>query len=826
MQGFHFPYILPQKPSFLTHKFLHAIFKHIKIDKGFLEKIRSISKEGAIVYVTKYPSYFDLMIYHYCLRKARLPYPRLFFDVNLTPFLPISEVFNIMGFYLRHIFDHKEFPSPYKTGFYEAAMQRKTTAIFSLINPKRFFHYFIRKNLDPLEYLIEIQEKLAFPIYIIPVFIFYENRPERTYSGISKLLFSHRDKPGFLTKIALFLKQRRKGLIDIGEPLSLKDYIQNKKGTPQEISFFLRNELLDMIDKQKRVVLGPVLKSRAQIKELVLRDIKIEKAINAMAKGDKRKIEELRKKAEAYFEEIAADYSITWVFIFSVFLTWLWKRIFQGIDISESELSLIRRWAKKGYSIIYVPSHKSHVDYLVLNYLLFENHIYPPRIAAGRNLAFWPMGYIFRKCGAFFIRRSFKGAKLYTLVFDRYIKILLQEGYPIEFFIEGGRSRSGKLGFPKTGFLSILVDAWREKYCKDIVFIPISISYDSVIEESSYINEMKGLEKKPESLKQLLKAIPILKKRYGKIYIRFSDPILLSEYYKTIKDSSELEKRLGLDLVRAINKVTPVTPIPFISIPILTKLRNGFYLEELKDICSILLSFIEYIGLEIVSTIKKEDIGTAIKSGISVLLEKKILIEKDSFYCLNERKSLKLSYYKNNIIHHFIPYSFTAISILSASEEPIPITYIKRCYLLLHNLFKNEFIYELNPEEGISNALDYFLKEKFIAYEDDGFKITSLGRKNLLLWTELLRNYLESYWIAARVVYKNQGKRLREKELLKMMKIEGESLYKLRAIRHLDAISYTTFRNAIKYIKENVSSDAISQFSQWLYSLLQSTTYS
>ena len=819
-----FPYIFPSKLSFFTHKFLHLLFKHIDIEKGFSERLKTISKEGVIVYVAKYASYFDLILYHYCLREARLPYPRLFFDINLTPYIPISDLGKLIASYSKSLIKNRRFPSPYEAGFYDKAIQERLTSMLFLINPGKFSQYFVGKKPDPLDYLIKIQKKLSFPIYLVPILIFYKTSPEKYPSWISKLFFSYRDKPGFITKIALFFKQHRKALIDIGEPINLESYIQGHS-SKDKLLYHLKNELIDIIDRHKRAVLGPVVKSKAQIKEMVLRDERIQEVIYKMAKNDKKKIKELKKKAEEYFEEIAADYSISYTLIFYKFLTWFWKKIFHSIDVSESDFSLIRNWAKKGYPIVYVPSHKSHIDYLVLNYLLFDHHIHPPRIAAGKNLAFWPMGHIFRKCGAFFIRRSFKGAKLYTFVFERYIKFLLQEGYPIEFFIEGGRSRSGKLEFPKTGFLSILVDAWKEGYCKDIVFIPVSITYDTVVEEGSYVKEMKGLEKEPESFTQLLKAKAVLQKKYGKIYVRFAKPILLSEYADKTKEV-ELTNSLSFYLVRSINKMIPVTPISLISVPIMTKLRNGFYIHELEEACKATLDLLMHRNAPL-SIPQINEISNVVKNAVSHLLEKDILLKIknnhgfDNFLlCLNEKKSLELSYYKNTIIHFFIPYSFVGISLISSQNESKSIAQVKKDYMLLRELFKYEFIYEKEAEEEIEEAVSYFYEKGFLTYENNGFHLTVKGRKNIIMWAELLRNYIEAYWIATRI-FKARKKRIKEKDLLKKMKLEGEKLYSLNVVKHSDSISYPIFRNALKYVKEKTSFEDISHLSQWLYSLLQ-----
>jgi glycerol-3-phosphate O-acyltransferase len=192
----------------------------------------------------------------------------------------------------------------------------------------------------------------------------------------------------------------------------------------------IRQMLINSIDKQKRVILGPIMKSRQQIKESVLMDKSVNKEIDILASGNEKRLKQLKKKAGEYFEEIAADYNITYIQAFITALSWFWKKIFEGVDVDMDGLARVREWARKG-TLIYVPSHKSHIDYLILNYILYNYHLHIPRITAGKNMAFWPMGQIFRKCGAFFIRRSFKGEKLYSEVFQRYIKSLLEEGHPI-----------------------------------------------------------------------------------------------------------------------------------------------------------------------------------------------------------------------------------------------------------------------------------------------------------------------------------------------------------------------------------------------------------
>ncbi len=794
-------YVFPEKPPFLIHLFLHLISKHIKIDRSLSDRLKEIGKKGVIIYATKYPSHFDFLIYHYCLRKERLPYPRLSFDLDFRLYFPIRKLLNCLK--------RKETPS------YRDALSKKIHGLISLIDPKRFY-----EERQPIFHLIQIQKDLNFPIFIVPILILYRIKPERKEGSLFRIIFGPRDKPGIFTKLAsLFLKNYRKAFIDIGEPVNLMQYVEeNRSLNPEKLAIRLKEELMSAMDNQKKAVLGPIEKSKQQIKEIILTDERLRKVIKEMAKGDSKKEKELKKEAERYFDEIASDFSITYATAFHAFLRLIWKKSFQGIDILESEINEIRRWIKKGLPTVYVPSHKSHIDYLVLNYFLFKNHIYPPKIAAGRNLAFWPVGYIFRKCGAFFIRRSFKfkGVRIYTLVLDRYVKFLLQEGYPIEFFIEGGRSRTGKLELPKTGFLSILINAWKEGFCKDIIFIPCSIVYDKIVEEKTYLKEIEGKQKEPESLFQVIKARRILKRNFGKIYIRFGKPISLKEHFTSVEE-------FAFVLSRSINRITAVSPSSFLAIPILSKHRDGFHLDELMESCKVILDFLKENNVPLADQIKK-DLKKTVEDTLEFFIKEKIVFssdEKDGFFELNEKKAFELSYYKNCILQYFLPYSFVAIALLSGREEIKREEKIKEVASFLKSIFSYEFIYDEDFDESLDKAIGYFLKERFILKEKDGFKITRHGLEFLSLWGNLIRSYIESYWTVAKVLNKNKGRKVKEEEILKRARSEGESLYELKAIKHIESISHLTFKNALKYIKGNIPEERLFEFSQTLYSLLR-----
>ncbi len=162
--------------------------------------------------------------------------------------------------------------------------------------------------------------------------------------------------------------------------------------------------------------------------------------------------------------------------------------MFSAVEVDEPGLERLREHAKEG-TLVLLPSHKSHMDYLVLAWVLYRHKLPLPLVAAGDNLNFFPVGPIFRRAGAFFIRRSFSGDRLYAAVVDAYVRRLIKDGSPLEFFLEGGRSRTGKLLSPKLGLLSIVVDAALGVPTRTTWFCPVSIGYERFVEEKAFVRE-------------------------------------------------------------------------------------------------------------------------------------------------------------------------------------------------------------------------------------------------------------------------------------------------------------------------------------------------
>ena len=197
----------------------------------------------------------------------------------------------------------EKIPSPYKTGFYSEAIINKTPALISLVDPKGFIKSFVNSEKDHIQFLLETQKKMNFPIFIVPQLILFKQKTEKDHSGIIDMLFGYKDHVGLIRKIILFFRSYKTTFIDFGSPINLKTYVDKHSGSKsiEDISFEIRKTLIERIDSQKRIVLGPIMKSRQQLKEIVLKDKDINDLIEKTSGGDHLKIKQNRKKSGRIF---------------------------------------------------------------------------------------------------------------------------------------------------------------------------------------------------------------------------------------------------------------------------------------------------------------------------------------------------------------------------------------------------------------------------------------------------------------------------------------------------------------------------------------------
>ena len=592
---------LYDEQNFLQLRLAKTFLSRVSIADEYVDAIKKLSAEGVIVYALNQRSELNSLIIYELVGRKGLPDPVFCHGMNMSFWQPLPKMMKFFWSSFLRRFGKEQKAWLGKLAYLERMVNEKKSVVIHL-GESEFIEN--RSAESAIVSLINVQKKVDFPIFIVPVLVSYGRRREKEDESLINILFGQTEHTGSLRRLITFIRYSGNAFVIPAEPVKLSEYLNKNNNLSQEaIVHELRGELIDRIEKEKNTVVGPALKSREELIGMVLSDESMKKFIADYAEKEKKDRVAVEKDARRYLYEIAADYNETFIGIWRKVLTWLWNNIYDGLSVDLEGMAKIRNISKKMPFVI-IPCHRSHIDYLLFSYVLYLNNIQLPFIAAGSNLSFFPMGYIFRKSGAFFLRRSFRGNKIYSEVFTKYMAILLKEGLPLEFFIEGGRSRTGKMVMPKYGLLSMVIQAYQEKYCDNFAAIPVYIGYDRVIEEKSYLKELSGASKTPENTAEIIKTSKILRKRYGRVYFNIGEPIIMKSYLEaqekpidqmTLEERQSLYRKIGYEIVLEINKVSVVTPFSLVAAVILSHDRRGISHDELLDILN---EFYEYLSMK------------------------------------------------------------------------------------------------------------------------------------------------------------------------------------------------------------------------------------
>ncbi|MDZ7695963.1 MAG: hypothetical protein U5R49_03215 [Deltaproteobacteria bacterium] len=309
-----------------------------------------------------------------------------------------------------------------------------------------------------------------------------------------------------------------------------------------------------------------------------------------------------------------------------------------------------------------------------------------------------------------------------------------------------------------------------------------------------------------------------MKRKFGKIYIRFGEPVSLTDFVTSHpEEGSSGHKLLAFHLIRSINSVTLATPFALMATAILTRHRRGFHVTELTETTEMILNFFKTYHIPMASTLSahenavRESLAELVSGGVINTLEN--VDGSETFYYLSEDKIPELSYYKHSIIHYFVSHAFVALSLLAGKEEITTTGQIESDYDFLKRTFRYEFIYDERQDDGakIEAPLAYFMEAAFIVKDENreasGYRLTKLGFDLLPLWADLIKPFLESYWIAARTMLQDERKRKKRSDTLKNMVYMGHRFNKQGVINHIEAVNPLNFKNAVRLINTDILSE-------------------
>ncbi|MFV9486368.1 glycerol-3-phosphate 1-O-acyltransferase PlsB [Pseudomonas aeruginosa] len=648
---------------------------------------------------------------------------------------------------------------------------------------------------------------------IIPVSVFWGQSPDSESSPWKLLFADNWAVTGRLRKLARILILGRKTRVQFSAPIHLRELVEQGKG--HERTLRMVNRILRVHFRNlKTAVIGPDLSHRRNLVKGLLRAPLVRQAINEECESERISQEKAEGIALRYANEIASDFSYPVIRFLEVILSWFWNKLYEGVKVNHIERV---QDVAQGNEIVYVPCHRSHIDYLLLSYLLFRNGLTPPHIAAGINLNMPVIGSILRRGGAFFMRRSFKGNQLYTAVFNEYLHTLFSRGFSTEYFVEGGRSRTGRMLHPRTGMLAITLRSFLRDSRRPIVFVPVYIGYERVLEGRTYLGELRGATKKKESIFDLFKVVGALKQRFGQVWVNFGEPIHLDQFLDRHQPDwqdqdlgpeyrpdwlPQTTNLLAKDVARHLNDAAAINPVNLVALALLSTSRQALDESALARILDLYLALLRKVPDSPSATLPDGDGQALIEyvKSMNLLAEQKDALGRILY--LDEQNAVLATYYRNNVLHVFaLP---ALIASFFQSNSRISREQLLRFARALYPYLQAELFIRWSLDEldaVIDQWLAALVEQGLLRQENDTFIRPAPSSRQYVLLILLARSVtqtLQRFYMAIALLLNAGQNALTAEELENLCTVMAQRLSILHGLNAPEFFDKSLFRHFIQ----------------------------
>ncbi|MGD8316757.1 MAG: 1-acyl-sn-glycerol-3-phosphate acyltransferase [Myxococcales bacterium] len=811
----------PYSPNAILRWLYRRFFAHIRVDENWSRSVREAASKGVVVYVMRSLSFLDFICLDFLVKKFGLPLVRFVNDLGLWILEPFGKG-------ERRLSLRRQIP---EAEALERTVGDGYSALLFLRRPPKFGSQARRGReleVDLIETLVAKQRSSSQPILLVPQTFIWSKQPGTASPTLLDLLFGPVQWPGRLRVFCQFLLNYRDAKMRSGEPFNLQSFLKkNPDLSDSEAANKVRYALLRRMERDRTVILGPMKKTTARIQDELLRSARVRAQIERYAEEKGIAYGKAENVARKQLRHLCAKQSNFVVDILHRFLTWVWSKMYDGVVLDKEGLERVRDAARDG-SLVLLPSHKSHIDYLVLSDMLYGNAMMPPLIAAGENLSFWPIGPLLRRGGAFFIRRSFHGDSLYPTLVEAYLRKVLAEGFTIEFFLEGGRSRTGKALPPKYGLLSMVADSATKLSSTKVKLVPISIGYERIIEERSFVHELSGGEKQSENVGDLIKSSSVLRSKWGRLYVQFGEIIDFDEFTAEaaprlqanaahLDDLSPEQRRnairaLAHQVMYSINEVTVVTPAAIVATALLSHQKRGMTRTSLLEASKDFLRTLEKMDARIASQLRigegrlRED---TIDEALRLFIDARLIVAHDTgpdpIYTIDSERRIALEYYQNTIIHFFVPRALIAAALLVDKDQWVRVARLNDRVQQLSRLFKHEFIYRTDAtfDDIFAQTLRELEQDAEIENRDGHVQATEgLARQRLERYAVMLQTFFESYLLALRGAEIVLDGPIPKKEWYKRTLALGQQMYLAGEIERRESLSKLKLETALKALQD------------------------
>ncbi len=777
---------------FLSRVFFASVFFPVEA----VQAVRGAASKGTVIYVLRMRNTLEFLYFNYAFLAHGLPLARFANGVRLLLWQPLGQL-------LRRVLGKAVRREGLET-FRRLTRARRSSALFlrtppGLIPPAEFEGPYLSS-------LIELQRELDRPVLLVPVTVIWGRRPVRASESQSPLrivvdpLFGDQDEPRLFRRIWQVLRHARRSLAVVCEPLNLKEFLAARaeraqgegqgQGGALELAQALDAELLDRIEGERRLRIGPPRAHPIEIRERILERPAVKEAIAARVASSGLRPERVRRQATRILRRMQAAMTPRGLSRLSWMVRQLWKRIFSGFEVDEAGMTRVQRVGRQG-PLLFLPTHRSHIDYLIMSDLCIARSVVPPHIAAGINLSFWPLGWLFRTSGAFFLRRSFHGDDLYATLLSEYFGAVLREGHNVEIFIEGGRTRTGQVLPPKLGLLSVVADLAARGEIPPVHIVPASIGYERVVELQSLTRELGGGAKRPENISGVLKAGRKLRSNYGFVNVQFGEPIevrgfLASRGYAGPEAAPEVRRRairsLGFHTNARSAGVTAVTPTALCAAALLVPGTRGVRRDRLLSTVELLGRAARAAGARFSMSLWRDGhpMGEAsIDYALELLARDRAVSSTgqgaETVYVVERDARLRLEYYKNQVMAHLLDAALLAM-VLRARQaregELIAHASIERTLDFLIRMLRPQFVHQAGGSlAGVRAAgIERLRALGLIRVVDEGVRLEPESHAPLALLAAPLESSVEGQAACARALEVLRGgsmlRRTLEQEVL------------------------------------------------------------
>ena len=524
--------------------------------------------------------------------------------------------------------------------------------------------------------------------------------------------------------------------------------------------------------------------------------------------------ERATREASAILREIAATHSPFVIDLVAHGIHLLYRQGYdESLHYDRAQLEGAKARAQQ-HPVVFLPSHKSNLDHLVLQYALHENGHPPNHTAGGINMNFLPVGPLVRRSGVFFIRRSFKDDPVYKFVLQHYVDYLVEKRFSLEWYVEGGRSRTGKLLPPRFGMLAYVVDAWRRGKAEDVLLLPVSIAYDQIQEVGAYAAEQGGAPKERESFGWFLRVVRRLRRRYGEIHIRFGEPLSLAKALGRAEPGAEpapdeqslAVRKLAFEVCVRINRATPITPSSLVTLAMLGSGFRALSVDETLTALRNLLHFVRTRGLPTTGVLDLDE-PEGVRRRLEALVANDVVTRFDdgpeTVYRIGPEQQLAAAYYRNTVIHFFATPALGELALLRAAEDGVadPLAAFWEETLRLRDLLKFEFFFA--EKETFRAELAHELRHTDAEWEArvraGPEAIGSLMRRfRPYCAHRVLRPFVEAYGVAAELLARHAPDEPVDEEKLALACLGlGRQYHLQRRIHSAASVSQAIFRSAL-----------------------------